>query len=261
MKCLPKELINEIRAKMNLVGEKENRERYSVLCYERKIKSIKKAAQINSYRIEHPEEVIPFNLPRKPREVRRGIKHITGAFKWGEENFNPATLDEYFLKELACKITPDLYPGRSCAYYRNIGAKVTGSEFISPSPEKVRILEMPHFIQNIILHLENPDVIEVMKTAFYAHFNLTRIHPFEDGNGRTARTFQNVILNHYGFPVPVIESGERMTYYAFLRGADEGYKERKALERPGVSDGEKQFYVYMAGKVNSSLNNIIDCLH
>lgn len=30
---------------------------------------------------------------------------------------------------------------------------------------------------------------------------LVRIHPFEDGNGRTARILMNMILVHFGYPI------------------------------------------------------------
>jgi Fic family protein len=42
------------------------------------------------------------------------------------------------------------------------------------------------------------------------------IHPFYDGNGRTARILTNLILISFGFPPIYIESKEKDTYYRYL---------------------------------------------
>lgn len=40
-----------------------------------------------------------------------------------------------------------------------------------------------------------------MELAAWAHDMLVRIHPFQDGNGRTARILMNVLLIHFGYPI------------------------------------------------------------
>lgn len=40
---------------------------------------------------------------------------------------------------------------------------------------------------------------EVLKVASYTHCELIRIHPFVNGNGRTARTCINYFARRYGF--------------------------------------------------------------
>jgi hypothetical protein len=260
MKCLPKDLMNEIKEKMDLVNHRKYAQKYSFMCNKRKIRSIKKNAQIESYRIEHPTLPLPHNIPKNSREIKHGIKNIANAFRWGERNFNPKNFDESFLRNLSFRITPELYEGKHCADYRDVGVRISGSKFTPPYPEKVRIL-IPEFVQNLNAHFQEEDIIGNMKTAFYAHFHLVKIHPFEDGNGRTARALQDIILSHYNFPLPIIESGERMTYYDILEDAVEGYLDKKSVGSLEISEGERKFYVYMAGKVNSSLNKIVNCLH
>jgi len=257
MGCLPKQLTNEIRKKMELVRRPKNKHRYDLGCQKRKIKAIKKNAQIESYRIEHPKRPVPYNIPKNNREIKQGIKNIQNAFNWGERNFDPEEFNESFIRNLAFRITPELYEEKKNADYRDMSVRITGSKFTPPYPWKVKNLEIPEFIKNLKRYFESNNLIVNLKTGFYAHFNLARIHPFEDGNGRTARALQDIILDYYGFPLPVIEAGERMTYYEFLENAVEGYKDRKSEDIKKLSEGEKSFYLYMAGKVNASLDKII----
>ena len=48
--------------------------------------------------------------------------------------------------------------------------------------------------------------------AAEAHTKLVSIHPFIDGNGRTARLIMNLILIHYGFPPAIIKVSNRSQY-------------------------------------------------
>nr|MBC8504791.1 Fic family protein [Chloroflexota bacterium] len=58
--------------------------------------------------------------------------------------------------------------------------------------------------------------------AALAHHRLVSIHPFEDGNGRTARLVMNLLLMQAGFPPTVIERVHRKQYYRVLAQADAG---------------------------------------
>jgi Fic family protein len=48
--------------------------------------------------------------------------------------------------------------------------------------------------------------------AAEAHTRFVSIHPFVDGNGRTARLIMNLILFHYGFSPAVIKVSQRSQY-------------------------------------------------
>ena len=54
------------------------------------------------------------------------------------------------------------------------------------------------------------------EVAFTAHQRLVGIHPFNDGNGRTARLLMNLILIRDGFPPIAIRPEDRPTYTAAL---------------------------------------------
>jgi len=58
--------------------------------------------------------------------------------------------------------------------------------------------------------------------ASIAHYNMVRIHPFDDGNGRGARILMNLILIKKGYPVAIIKNENRRKYLTTLSQADKG---------------------------------------
>lgn len=59
-------------------------------------------------------------------------------------------------------------------------------------------------------------------TGAVAHYNLARIHPFDDGNGRGARLSMNLIFMKKGLPPAVIRNEQRRRYLDTLAKADKG---------------------------------------
>ena len=66
--------------------------------------------------------------------------------------------------------------------------------------------------------------------AFEAHRRLVDIHPFGDGNGRTARLLMNLILIRGGYPPVAVRPEDRLGYIRALQAAQEG-KGTEAFER------------------------------
>jgi Fic family protein len=60
------------------------------------------------------------------------------------------------------------------------------------------------------------------ETAFTAHRRLVDIHPFNDGNGRTARLLMNLILIRGGYPPVAVRPVDRPAYIAALQQAQAG---------------------------------------
>lgn len=58
--------------------------------------------------------------------------------------------------------------------------------------------------------------------AALAHDRFAAIHPFIDGNGRTARLIMNLLLLSDGYPPTVILRANRKQYYGVLAQADRG---------------------------------------
>ena len=64
--------------------------------------------------------------------------------------------------------------------------------------------------------------ISVIELAAIFHHKLVHIHPFFDGNGRTARLAMNIFLLQAGFPLVIVLKNDRKKYYRVLALADKG---------------------------------------
>lgn len=59
-------------------------------------------------------------------------------------------------------------------------------------------------------------------TAFTAHRRLVDIHPFNDGNGRTARLLMNLVLIRGGYPPIAVRPEDRLEYIRSLQQEQAG---------------------------------------
>jgi Fic family protein len=59
-------------------------------------------------------------------------------------------------------------------------------------------------------------------TAFAAHRRLVDIHPFNDGNGRTARLLMNLVLIRSGYPPIAVRPEDRLEYIGSLQQEQSG---------------------------------------
>jgi Fic family protein len=60
------------------------------------------------------------------------------------------------------------------------------------------------------------------ETAFAAHLRLVGIHPFNDGNGRTARLLMNLVLIRGGYPPVAVRPVDRPAYIRALQRHQDG---------------------------------------
>jgi Fic family protein len=75
-------------------------------------------------------------------------------------------------------------------------------------------------------------------TAFLAHRRLVKIHPFNDGNGRTARLLMNLILLRGRYPPIAIRPEDRPDYIRALQRAEAESFNRLLYERLAATLGE-----------------------
>ena len=84
-----------------------------------------------------------------------------------------------------------------------------------PSPA-----EIPSLIGDFAVWLREAPVTP--ETAFIAHRRLVDIHPFNDGNGRTARLVMNLLLIRGGYSPIAIRPEDRLAYIQALQQAQAG---------------------------------------
>ena len=155
----------------------------------------------NSFKIEGKE----------PREIYEAINHKKTLELVFKNLQNNDELDERFIKKLNETINRDI---KDTEGYRAVQVFIQGSEHIPPEPEKVPNLMM-YYIYNY--NHDEQDIFE--KIARY-HIEFEKIHPFEDGNGRTGRLLLNYELLKNNLPPVVIAKEDRVKYFEFLRNND-----------------------------------------
>lgn len=97
--------------------------------------------------------------------------------------------------------------------YRQTEVFIRGFNLDLPQPNKVpsMMAEFAQWLQGIQEH--------AVRVSTDAHFKFVTIHPFVDGNGRTARLLMNLILLIHGYPMAIIRNEERTQYLEALNRA------------------------------------------
>lgn len=101
--------------------------------------------------------------------------------------------------------------------FRRTQVRILGSRHIPPSPYKIHSL----IEEMVSWYYQNYSKLTIPELAAWIHFKFVHIHPFIDGNGRTARLLMNLVLISHGYPPAVILFLDRKKYYRVLREADD----------------------------------------
>jgi Fic family protein len=130
----------------------------------------------------------------------------------------------------ACPITPGVLKELNALLLLGVEG-VTGGQWKTRPNHVIRLdgtlhtyldpIHVPAAIERLCAAMARPDAAP-LDAAVAAHHDFTRIHPFEDGNGRLARLLMNFVLMRAGFPPAVIPQTARRAYIAALQAADEG---------------------------------------
>ncbi len=96
--------------------------------------------------------------------------------------------------------------------YRQEQVYITGTDYIPPTSDEVPT-RMKEFVNQIN---KKQNELHPVSLAAFAHKHLAYIHPFIDGNGRTARLLMNLILINKGYCLISIPPILRNEYMAAL---------------------------------------------
>ena len=96
--------------------------------------------------------------------------------------------------------------------YRTQNVLISGFKYVPPDYSQIPEL-MVLFIQWLVKEGAN---LHPVARAAIIHSEFVKIHPFVDGNGRTARLLLNFELMKNGYPPIVIEKEHRLAYYSAL---------------------------------------------
>lgn len=112
------------------------------------------------------------------------------------------------IHHLVLKGINDKYAG----VYRNQDVIIAGANHIPPNHIILKD-EMEKFIK---WYEEEGIMLNPIERAARVHVDFVKIHPFIDGNGRTARLLLNLELMKEGYPPIIIRNENRVQYYNAL---------------------------------------------
>jgi Fic family protein len=99
--------------------------------------------------------------------------------------------------------------------YREIAVFISGTEYVPPEAK-----HLPVRMKNFITELHKmKSKIHPVELAAFAHLQVANIHPFVDGNGRTARLLMNMILINSGYSIVSIPPVLSHDYITALKAA------------------------------------------
>jgi len=129
--------------------------------------------------------------------------------------------------------------------YRTVQVLISGAKHVPPQPYLV-LKEMETLF---LWYNENKDTMHPVLLSAEIHERLVTIHPFIDGNGRTARLLMNLILLQNGFPIAILKGdiNSRLQYYS-------------ALEIAQTENNKTPFIEFIADNIKETMERIIKIL-
>jgi Fic family protein len=120
-----------------------------------------------------------------------------------------------------CKVQFLVTKGTPCRIqggYRDSEVRIAGSDWTPPPASRVPA-ETDRIFQKFRSERRTSHPVE---RAARLHNRIARVHPFVDGNGRTARLLMNWTLLKGKFPPVIIEARNKEEYYAMIERGDSG---------------------------------------
>lgn len=120
-------------------------------------------------------------------------------------------LTEKTLKEIHNLILRNI-DGANAGTYRRMNVLISGAGHIPPPAERV-LKKMEAFFR---WYGAARGTLHPVEFGARVHSDFVNIHPFKDGNGRTARLIMNFELMRAGFPTVIVPVDARPDYYRNL---------------------------------------------
>lgn len=155
------------------------------------------------------------------------------------------SIDERTIKEIHSIILHSI-DRDNAGKYRTVPVMITGSRHTPPQPYLIE-KQMEDFI--IEFQRKEKEGIHPVLIAAYLHDEFVKIHPFIDGNGRTARLIMNLYLLQHGYTLVTLkgDNDQKLRYY-------------KALEKSHTENAPEDFDQLVAEAERDSLKRYIDIL-
>lgn len=154
--------------------------------------------------------VLSQNAAKEDQEILNALKADEFVYEQYESG---ADLDPSMIREVN-KLLLDGVRGEAGSF-RTVGVEISGASFRPPEPNEIDPL-----VRELTEILKDADFLHPIIQAAWLHHQLSYVHPFIDGNGRTARLLQDfILLKRDLYPIGV-PSAQRDRYYQALQKAD-----------------------------------------
>jgi len=175
--------------------------------------------------------------PNKPLEDVLEAKNAEKTLNFVKESKEELT-EQLLLQvhEMYFKETKQYIAGK----YKTVQNKITGSAFETTPPKFVQTDMKLYFKEYEKLKKE----LHPLELAAWAHWKLVRIHPFQDGNGRTARIIMNFILDKNRYAMIDIKTKEKQQYF-------------KALEKCHYNNNARALAIRLVRRFKKQYQNVL----
>lgn len=243
------EILNSVSQIMEIIGRISsfnNFNRFPILRKQNRVRSIHSSCFIeaNSLSFDQVQDIINGKVVIGPEKDIIEIKNAIIAYT-EMESVNPFSLKD--LKMIHRLIGKDVI--KDAGNYRSGNEGVTDENgnvvFIAPPPELV-----DGFMHDLFAWCKvNYKTINPLILSSIFHYEFVFIHPFNDGNGRTARLWQTLLLGKwknifYYLPIENYIKDNQLDYY-------------KAISISRIEGNSNPFIIFMLKMIKDALNDLI----
>jgi len=200
------------------------------------------AIEGNTLTLRETAEVIEHGITvggKRLKDHLEAVDHYEAVLWMREIASQDMPIGEAVVRELHRKIVARSEPDIAGVYSPH-RRRIAGSPVVFPNPLKV-----PALMREFGVWLEAAPLTP--GAAFDAHFELTAIHPFSDGNGRTARLLMNLLLMRGGYMPVAVRPEDRKTYL-------------DALEHGSLAEDRGPFQIFMHERLDATLRSYLNAL-
>lgn len=126
--------------------------------------------------------------------------------------------------------------------YRNVAVRIRGADIILPNP-----LKIPELMDEFFVWLHGKNTDHPVTIAADAHLRFVSIHPFVDGNGRTARLLLNLLLMQTGYTLALVRKEDRDVYI-------------DSIEKAQLTNQREEYYKVIYRAIERSLDIYLDAV-
>lgn len=243
-------MLDRISSIMKKIGKLDNYKdlnKMPVLRRNNRIKSIHSslAIEANSLTFEQVKDIIDGKVVIGPKNEIQEVQNAYNAYLKMKE-VNPYSVKD--LKKMHGILT--YLTVEDSGNFRKGGEGVFDEEgnciFVCPPPEQVERLmnQLFNWMNN------KKDEIHPLILSSIFHYEFVFIHPFRDGNGRTARLWQNVILSNW----------EELFEYVPIESEIKKYQDDyyKAIQNCNSKGESTEFIEFMLKMIDEVLDGLIE---